>query len=173
MKKTIIYFTLVLLTLASCREDKQEVTTRVDLEKLTNSMLEDPIAIEYYTAVLTSFTMISEGDFTVSEYHSIAEKADKNHCNINKEAFNGNVDMENFSKQKCFISKITPAFRKKYPVLKELNEDERLQISKAMTYSINPPIDIEARKRKTQERFNQLSAEEKKINPVDRAINRK
>lgn len=161
MNKTISLFTLLLLVLLSCNDNNQKVTASV--EELTQTMLEDPAAIEYYTALYTSLNMFRDGNFPFSEYQSLVIAAEGNHCNIKKEAFNGNINMENFSKHKCFISKITPAFNDKYPMLKDLEINEKKQIALVMYNSINLPTDIEARKVKALDSFNQLSDEEKKI----------
>lgn len=105
-------------------------------------MLEDPIVADYFSNFTKSMSLSQDENIDVKKYYSILEKEKSTHCNINKEAFEGNLYMEKFAEAKCNHSIKKKKFTDKYTDIKNLNEKDKKELYVYILKQVNQEYNV-------------------------------
>ena len=158
---SVIYYLLFIFS--SCNQESQE-RNAINLTEQSELMMQDPVVTEYFSTMAAMFNLSREGDFTNTSYYAILTKENGDHCSIKKEAFDGNIDMENFAKIKCNLSSLGKKYREKYPEIRKMSRKDKaillgpIRRKTAMAMTVDPKEAIAH----AEKYYNQLSEKEKK-----------
>ncbi len=135
-----------LLILVSC---DQEDNSQVAQDERKEMVKVDPLFTSYLKAMETQSRFTSESQtLDLKEFSKIMKsKNNASHsCDIDKQIFGGDADMEHLADLFCITSKASDAFRDKYPFISDMTKEELGDFFKGFDLSYSR--DVEARKAK-------------------------
>lgn len=134
MKKLKLILPILFLSLlfTSCYNDGPP---SIEIQEQAELMSQDTVVTNYFEAMSTTFKISSEnlGLFQLNKYYSLLKEENTNHCDIKKEVFDGNENLEKFAEASCELLKLSEAFIVEYPDFSNMKRADRRAIIRILT----------------------------------------